>query len=340
MLGGPQQVKLLAFLLLNANRALSADAVIDAVWGAERDGAAKRLQMGVFRLRKTLAPLDGQGGSRLRTVSGGYLLEVGPDDLDAEVFAELVRDGRRMLELGDPARASELLAEALALWRGPALAEVAFEDFARAEIRRLEELRLAALETRFAAELRLGRHAEADPGARRPSCSAAHPRAPRRSVDDRALLRGPSGRRARRSTSAPARTSRRSSGLSQDRRFGQSRIRSWDQDSALAHSGMASRTVAGEVERDGPGSLEGRSAGLRSVRRSNLPTPATPLVGRTEEVSRALELLAAPEVRLLTLWGPGGSGKTRLALEVATRALNHYRNGVWIGLLAPIPSGS
>ena len=61
-LGGPQQVKLLAFLLLNANRAVSADAVIDAVWGAERDGAAKRLQMGVLRLRKALAPLDGRTG--------------------------------------------------------------------------------------------------------------------------------------------------------------------------------------------------------------------------------------------------------------------------------------
>ena len=70
-LGGPQQVKLRAFLLLNPNRAVSADAVIDAVWGAERDGAAKRLQMGVFRLRKALAPLDGPNGSRLRTVSGG-----------------------------------------------------------------------------------------------------------------------------------------------------------------------------------------------------------------------------------------------------------------------------
>ncbi|MBV9414743.1 MAG: winged helix-turn-helix domain-containing protein, partial [Solirubrobacterales bacterium] len=68
VLGGPQQVKLLAFLLLSANRAVSADAVIDAVWGAEREGAAKRLHMGVLRLRKALAPLDGQGGSRLRTV--------------------------------------------------------------------------------------------------------------------------------------------------------------------------------------------------------------------------------------------------------------------------------
>ena len=97
MLGGPLQVKLLAFLLLCANRALPGDAVIDAVWGSEREGAARRLQTGVFRLRKALAPLDGPDGPRLRTVSGGYLLDLGPGELDAEVFAERVRDGRHAL---------------------------------------------------------------------------------------------------------------------------------------------------------------------------------------------------------------------------------------------------
>jgi DNA-binding SARP family transcriptional activator len=122
VLAGPLQVKLLAFFLLSANRAVSADAVIDAVWGAEREGAAKRLQMGVYRLRRALAPLDGPDGSRLRTVSSGYLMVVGPDELDAEVFAERVRDGRRVLQDGEPALASGLLAEALGLWRGPPLA--------------------------------------------------------------------------------------------------------------------------------------------------------------------------------------------------------------------------
>ena len=92
-LGGPQQVKLLAFLLLNANRAVSADAVIDAVWGAERQRAAKRLQMAIVRLRRALEPLNGQDGPRLRTVSGGYLLSVAPGELDMEVFAEGVRTG-------------------------------------------------------------------------------------------------------------------------------------------------------------------------------------------------------------------------------------------------------
>jgi DNA-binding SARP family transcriptional activator len=108
-LGGPRQVKLLAFLLLNANRAVSGDAVIDAVWGTERDGAAKRLQMAVVRLRRALEPLDGQDAPRLRTVSGGYLLAVAPGDLDTEVFGERVRAGRRALDVSEPARASALL---------------------------------------------------------------------------------------------------------------------------------------------------------------------------------------------------------------------------------------
>jgi DNA-binding SARP family transcriptional activator len=159
-LAGPQQVKLLAFFLLNANRAVSADELAGAIWGAERDGAAKRLQMGVFRLRRALAPVDEPDGPRLRTVSGGYLLSVESDELDAGVFARRVRDGRRALEHGDPARGGQLLTEALALWRGPPLAEVAFEDFARAEIRHLDELRLVGLESRIDAELLLGRHAD------------------------------------------------------------------------------------------------------------------------------------------------------------------------------------
>jgi DNA-binding SARP family transcriptional activator len=163
VLGGPQQVTLLAFLLLNANRALSTDAVIDAVGGAKRDGAIKRLHMGVLRLRKALAPLDADDEPRLRTVSGGYLLSVGPGELDSEVFADQMRDGRRSLEDGDPARASEMLTEVLALWRGPPLAEVAFEDFAQAEIRHLQALRLVALEARIDADLQLGRHTDLIP---------------------------------------------------------------------------------------------------------------------------------------------------------------------------------
>ncbi len=106
VLGGPQQVKLLAFLLLNANRALSADAVIDAVWGAGRQGAAKRMQMGVSRLRRGLEPLNNPDGPRLRTVSGGYFLSVAPGELDADVFVAQVQDGRAALDAGDPVQSA------------------------------------------------------------------------------------------------------------------------------------------------------------------------------------------------------------------------------------------
>jgi DNA-binding SARP family transcriptional activator len=158
-LGGPRQVKLLALLLVNANRALATDQLIEALWGAESVGnAPKRLQVAIVRLRKAL----GRGGaaSRVQTVAGGYRLRVEPRELDADRFSERVGHGRRALDAGEPVVASEFLRAALRLWRGPAFADVTYEPFAQAEIRRLEELRLAALTSRLDADLRLGRHVD------------------------------------------------------------------------------------------------------------------------------------------------------------------------------------
>jgi DNA-binding SARP family transcriptional activator len=155
--GGPRQLALLAYLLLHANRAVSNDQLQDALWGDDGAGALKAVQMAVARLRKTLEPL--QPVPALRTVSGGYLLTVAPGELDAEAFEAGVAQGRARLGAGDPAGASDAFHAALALWRGPPLAEVAFADFARSEIKRLEELRLGALESRIDADLALGRHA-------------------------------------------------------------------------------------------------------------------------------------------------------------------------------------
>jgi DNA-binding SARP family transcriptional activator len=156
--GGARQVAVLALLLLHANRAVSSDALTDAVWGAARSASDNRLTMAVARLRRSLAPLDGPAGSPLRTVRGGYLLSIEQDQLDAEVFAERVQHGIDAAQSGEPRVAAEVLARALALWRGAPLADVAFEDFAHGEIRRLEELRLVALEARIDADLQLGRH--------------------------------------------------------------------------------------------------------------------------------------------------------------------------------------
>ena len=158
-LGGRRQLALLAYLLLKANGAVSSDSLIDGVWESAGAGAEKRLQMAVARLRKELeAPEDGE--RRLRTVGGGYLLAVAPGELDADVLRAGVREGRAALDAGDPARASELLGQALGLWRGPPLAEVSFVEFAQAEIRQLEELRLEAIESRVEADLALGRHVQ------------------------------------------------------------------------------------------------------------------------------------------------------------------------------------
>ncbi len=158
--GGPRQLALLAFLLLHANRAVSHDQLQDALWSDDGTGALKAVQMAVARLRKSLEPLRGSASKpALRTVSGGYLLTVAPGELDADVFEDCVAHGRARLGADDPHGASQAFEAALALWRGPALAEVAFADFARPEIRRLEELRLGALESRIEADLALGRHA-------------------------------------------------------------------------------------------------------------------------------------------------------------------------------------
>lgn len=158
-LGGRRQVSLLAFLLVNANRPVSSDALIDGVWGPERSGAEKRLHMAVARLRRALEPLNGTGEPVLRTVSGGYLLAVGSGELDAEVFEDAVGEGRRMLEAGEAGRAVDRLRGAFGLWRGSPLAEVRFEDFAQGEIRRLEELRQSAFEMLIDAELQIEHHA-------------------------------------------------------------------------------------------------------------------------------------------------------------------------------------
>jgi class 3 adenylate cyclase/DNA-binding winged helix-turn-helix (wHTH) protein len=152
--GGPRQLALLALLLVNANRPLSRDWIIAALWGDLGSGpAGRRLQDAVGRLRRALDP---DGAYVLRTVPGGYLLEVRAGELDAEVFRTRVDAGRRALEDGDAERAREVLRAALAMWRGPPLAEVAYHEFAQAEIRRLEELRLAAIKTRVDCELALG----------------------------------------------------------------------------------------------------------------------------------------------------------------------------------------
>ena len=139
--------------VVNAGSAVSVDSLIDALWPGEAAsvGARKRLQMTVARLRQVLEPVTGDGKCELRTVGGGYLLALAPDELDAAVFVRQVTTGLRASRDSDWACSREQLAAALALWRGPVLADVAFEDFAQPEVRRLDELRGLAVEGRIEA---------------------------------------------------------------------------------------------------------------------------------------------------------------------------------------------
>jgi len=151
-LGGPRQRALLAILLTRANEVVSNDRLIDGLWGARPPRTATNaLQYHVSQLRKTLGP-----SKAIVTREPGYLIRVGPHELDLLRFEQRVAEARQA-----PAdHASRLLHDALSLWRGPALADLANEPFVQAEILRLEELRLAVLELRIETGLALGRHRE------------------------------------------------------------------------------------------------------------------------------------------------------------------------------------
>jgi DNA-binding SARP family transcriptional activator/pimeloyl-ACP methyl ester carboxylesterase len=147
-----KQRALLASLLLHANRTVSREQIVDALWGEDVPGSAQKMvQIHVSQLRKALPE------PRLHTRPPGYLLQVGDDELDLSRFERSVADARQALSQNNPWKARELLGDALALWRGPALAEFT-EPFARHEGARLEELRIAALEWRIEADLALGHH--------------------------------------------------------------------------------------------------------------------------------------------------------------------------------------
>src|SRR5262245_43228423 len=146
-LGGARQRAVLALLLTRPNQVVSKDRLTDDLWGAKQPRtAANTVQYYVSQLRKLL------GADRITTRPPGYAIRIEPGELDLERFETLV-------ERGD----LEALREALGLWRGPPLADFAFESFARDEIARLEELRLIALERRIDADLEAGRHVELVP---------------------------------------------------------------------------------------------------------------------------------------------------------------------------------
>jgi predicted ATPase/DNA-binding SARP family transcriptional activator len=154
-LGGRNRQALLAVLLLNANELVPSEQLIEELWGEKApQTAVKIVQNNVSQLRKVLAP------GTLVTRPPGYVLQIELEQLDAARFRRLADEGRRLLAGGDAEGAAATLRQALSLWRGPALADFAYESFAQGEIASLEELRLSALEDRIEADLALGRHGE------------------------------------------------------------------------------------------------------------------------------------------------------------------------------------
>ena len=150
-LGGPKQRALLAVLLLRRGEAVSSDRLIDEIWGEQPPASANKIVQGyVSHLRKAL------GDGLLVTQGRGYLLRIEPGQTDADRFEALAGQGREALERGDALTAAAVLREAPGVWRGPALADFAYAPFAQAEIARLEESRVAALEDRIDADLALG----------------------------------------------------------------------------------------------------------------------------------------------------------------------------------------
>ena len=154
--GSPKQRALLAVLLLHRCEAVPSDRLIDELWGERPPASAIKIVQGyVSNLRKAL------GDETLLTRGRGYVLQTEPGQTDVDRFESLVAEGRRAFADGDAREAVARLRDALALWRGPPLADLAYQTFAQPEIARLDESRLSTLEARIDAELALGEHAQA-----------------------------------------------------------------------------------------------------------------------------------------------------------------------------------
>ena len=202
-LGARKQRAVLALLLLNANRVVPTERLIDELWGdTPPETARSALQVYVAALRKAL----GGEGSALRTSAPGYVLDVEPGALDLDRFVALRAEAQAA---DDEERRSELLREALELWRDTPLADLSAEPFAATAVARLEELRLEALEQRIDADLALGRHAVARSGARGARRRAALSGAVARPAHAGALPLRATGRRARRLSDGPPHARRR-----------------------------------------------------------------------------------------------------------------------------------
>jgi predicted ATPase/DNA-binding SARP family transcriptional activator len=292
---------LLALLLLHRNEPVPPDLLIDDLWGESAPTtAANTLQVYVSQVRKIVA-------DRLTTEGGSYRLRVEPGELDAEHFERLAEEGAAALARRSYGEAAELLREALALWRGPALADLRYDSFAQGEITRLEELRIATMENRIEAELGLGRHDQVV--GELEALIAENPL--RESLRGLLML-------------ALYRAGRQADALDAYRAARQELV-----DELGLEPGPELRDLEQAILRQDEG------LSRRPLPASNVPVPVSTMVGRRRELDEVAEALRG-ETRVLTLTGPGGSGKTRLAVEAANLLADDFSDGAFFVALDAI----
>jgi predicted ATPase/DNA-binding SARP family transcriptional activator len=302
---------LMTVLALDAGRVVGTDRLIDSVYGEklpmQADGALQTL---VSTLRRALRAAVGEGPS-IVTQGTGYLLDLAPEHVDALHFGALVAESRKRTQQGAWTDASTLLHEALGLWRGPALADVANSDFATAERVRLEELRLSALEDCIDADLELGRHAE---------CA----------VDlEHLVVANPLRERLwGQLMIALYRSGRQAEAL---RAFQHARRQLCDQ-LGIEPGPDLCRLEAAVLAQDPSLAPPGRAAAVASA--GNMTRPLTACLGRESELEAVHALLTRH--RLVTLVGPGGTGKTRLAVDVGLSHQGDIEDGAWMVDLAGV----
>lgn len=302
----PKERDLLLSLLLRPNAVVPVDQLIEALWGSRApSSAAKLVQLYVSNLRKAL------GGDSITTSAPGYRLNVDTDALDSQRFSRLLAEGRDARARERDRLAVMLFERALSLWRGSALADARYAEFAADEARRLEELRLTCLEELLATRLALGEHDRVL--TELAGLSAEHPlREQLRMHLAVALYRA--GRQAE--ALDVLRHTRRAL-----------------RDELGLEAGEALRSLERAILRHDPELAPPPQAAPPSVR---LPAITTALIGRERELGDLRALVQRADVRLLSLVGAGGTGKTRVALALAADCHGLFADGIAFVELAPL----